>query len=467
MSKDLNRTIGKIYIQAQVCNETNLLIASGNDENFDFEVVRDADNNPYIPASSFAGMLRSHLEDHIDFSQSNSHQSAYDYLFGSKSTGDSDANSSLQSHMIISELYAIKDHTMTSFRDGVCIDYATGAAKKGEKYDYEFIQPGQLFQLTIEVTIREHCSDHLEAILSIITYIAEAGKNSDLYQGAFTTHKFGQLTFQNINIKYFDFAKEGMAHIWYKFLQQNAPAETSAQDLDISNKKFEEEYLHIKRVAKFKAEFEIVNRLIIGASELSKSTDGKKEPTRSSLTNTEGHYIISAKSVRGAIRHRCHKILNTIIKSDPDAFIHHLFGWVDNTKNEGTPIKGRIKFKDTSIAHNNKYSQTRIKVCRLTGKTIEGALLNEDLVERGIFSLDLEINNYSEKEIALVMMALKDMANQDLAIGANKTIGRGYVKGLTLQIQYNNQEVLRWDGEKFYLDASKTIEKCLTENQFA
>ena len=59
-------------------------------------------------------------------------------LFGySENNGDTEQDS-LQSAIVIQDI--LLENTEIVIRDGVCIDFYTGIAKEGQKYNYEAIE---------------------------------------------------------------------------------------------------------------------------------------------------------------------------------------------------------------------------------------------------------------------------------------------------------------------------------------
>lgn len=425
------RIIGKIVLQAQIENKTNLLISSGSDEQFDFEVVRDADNKPFIPGSSFAGMLRSYFEKQIDLTFSG-YKTQSDYFWGTRNAKETHT---YQSHIIIDDLF-MSNNTETSSRDGVSIDYATGVADN--KYDYEFVPPGASFTMNMEITLREGCD--VELIKSFVKFIVEEGEKQKYFQGAFSTHNFGMLEWKHTKVYFFDFKNKpkGDDNQWFKFLDKELTVEeikdfllpAEAIPLPEKNKT-------IRNDLTINATFTIKNNLIIGSPNFDIDTHTDKTHL---LAGKEP--VITGKSVRGALRHRSSKILKTISPGTTVEYIDSLFGFVDKERNKAKP--GRIKAKDVEISATKNHQQNRIKICRLTGKVIEGALMTEQMITRGTFNLVFTVQNYEATDLFILLQSLKDMVQQDLPVGGNKTIGRGILIGEELVIKDDEKEI-KWE----------------------
>ncbi len=160
------------------------------------------------------------------------------------------------------------------------------------------------------------------------------------------------------------------------------------------------------------------------------------------LTIAMGEPVLSAKSVRGAIRHRALRILKTLNPSDDKGRLRSLFGFVD----EQTKASAKAKFRsrESVIRNTHLHTQSRISICRLTGKTMPGALLTEEMIQGGHFSLELEIAEYRMEELKLVLLVLKDMIHEDLPIGGNKTIGRGVLIGDSLTVIGSDGNEINW-----------------------
>lgn len=430
-----SRIIGKMIIRAKITSLTNLLIATGDDTIFDFELVRDGNGNPFIPGSSFAGMLRDYFFKLADLSGC---EKLAEILWG---TEMGKTEYSYQSHLVVDDLLSVPGTWTTANRDGVKIEYETSVSEN--KYNYEFVNPGCVFTMNLEITLREGMDSN--KVKRFVKFIVEAGTGRKYYQGAFTTHSFGLLEWTDPEFYFFDFTnlKSNMAEDWFTFLQNDQQQKSGFAnlldpevlvDLDSIEPLPEKQQKPSLTVS---ALFRLKNTLLIGGSGyLGRQVD------KTYLTNAMGEPVLSAKSVRGAIRHRALRILKTLNPSDDKGRLRSLFGFVD----EQTKASAKAKFRsrESVIRNTHLHTQSRISICRLTGKTMPGALLTEEMIQGGNFSLELEIAEYRMEELKLVLLVLKDMIHEDLPIGGNKTIGRGVLIGDSLTVIGSDGNEINW-----------------------
>jgi len=192
--------------------------------------------------------------------------------------------------------------------------------------------------------------------------------------------------------------------------------------------------------------------LIIGSTDYRE--DGE-EIDKVQLKNSAGKPLLSAKSIRGPIRHRALRILNTINNLNSKQNINSLFGHVEKAPSN-IASKGRIRIKEYVFNDLEQLDmdqiQTRIKIDRFTQGTIDGALFTTQPIwhKSEILKIELELENYMEEEIALLLLVFKDLMTGDLPLGGDKSIGRGVLHGKKLKVikgdsHYLDMEILTPD----------------------
>ena len=440
-----NSLIGKIILKATITNKSPMVIASGKGDVVDFEVIRDNSGKPFIPAAGFAGMIR---DSFIRFNQNtdrdvNNH---LNYFWGCETK-----NSESQSHIIFDDL-KLKGNCVVMQRDGVAIDEKTNQGITGSKFDYELVEPDAKFLLNAEITIRQDFDPDI--FLQFLYYMAKKGENGEYQQGAFKSSGFGILNWTEIEIHRFDFPADGQN--WFKYLETNKTDKKSiypdlTQKLNWGNNK----------TLVINGKFSIRNSLIISMA--GDETQSDKAPDKTQLKDSSENPILTGKSLKGAIRHRAIKILNTIgySKVDLDQTIDNLFGFVDEKNKKAS--SSRIKSFETKVENANKSQiQPRIKIDRFTGGTIEHALMQSQPLwhNKESISLKFEIQDCTDAEAALMLFVMKDLFNEDLAIGGEKAIGRGTLKGIELNAKgtvSNKMIDLKFDKDGL-IDKSKIEE---------
>ncbi len=433
----MDKIVGKIIFRADVENISPMLIASGENDEFDFTVIRNCAGKPVIPASGFAGMLRESFKQIREHDGNNGIESLMEYFWGTDKT---DTQKTIQSHIIIDDLVLKNDEFKVCERDGVGIDHETMLAVDRSKYNYELLEPGAVFSLNIELTVREEYKKHIDTLTDFLHFIGQKGCNEYYRQGAFKTNGFGILKFSEIEIFKFDFPDDNKN--WFNFLEEK----TTPENIYKSDKKlsFEVKPDNILRIT---GRFSLKNSLIIRADIF--SADNELDLDKTHLKNSIGKPVISAKSIRGAVRHRALKILKTLEYNEPDKIVNSLFGYVGKSKKEAN--KGRLTTFETIVENVDATQvQPRIKIDRFTGGTIEGALMQSQPIWHKDEEIELrfEIKDYKEKEAGLMLLVMKDLMCEDLPVGGEKSIGRGVLVGELLKIEGLNGENTPFEFDK-------------------
>lgn len=413
-----DRITGKIIICANLVNDTPLVIGKGAGDANDIEVMRLPDGRPYIPASSIAGCLKR-------FMCVNGLSKENDYLWGR--TGKNEDNP-LQSHIRIDDLVPESTHPDDiTMRDGVKIDHEKGTAKDKQKYDYQLVEPGITFPFFAEITIRQ--SMHKIDLVCFISNLRTALNHQYFRIGAQTNTGFGKITCQDFKAYRYIFPKH--AEEWFDFVDSGS---IKIEALQLK----ESEVIDIAGSFSIEACFLLKTSLIIGAY-----GEKSEEPDKSHLRSRD-KFVLSGKSIRGAIRHRAVRILNTLGQNAEEK-INDLFGNVDEDNNKA--IKGRLLIEEY-VFNNDEVkpmTQDRIRIDRFTGGTINGALFNSEPIwttGRESIKLTFTIRKDAKPEDKkLLMFLLKDLWLEDLAIGGEKNVGRGILIGQEAKI-YNDGKLL-------------------------
>ncbi len=423
---DSNSSIQAIVvIEGKLKNESPFVIGKGEGDMIDLEIVKDEKGNPYIPATSFVGALKHHIEDVYQHESS-----AWDYFWGSKS----DKRGSTQSHFIVSDLRLSQGNALVSIRDGIAIDPKKGITKHQDKYDYEVVNNECIFNFKAEVKIRKKQSK--EDILPIIKTCLFELERGNVYIGAMTTKGFGRFKLTGAKVYLFCFPDDGKDYL--------VGLERGFSDNKLCNT---EEWGLLRRRHSnnliIDANFEIKNSLIIG----SYSSD-PKDPDKVNI-RFNGKPVISGTSFKGAIRARAVKILNTLIGSSDrgEELIRETFGWVETEEDEkrkkSKKYKSKVIVEESILENVCEKVQTRIKIDRFTGGVVEGALLEVKPVwhKSEKVNLKIRVKDCKPWEVGLMLLILKDLWTSDLPIGGEKAIGRGVLVGKDAIIHLNGRKI--------------------------
>ncbi len=418
---------GKIILKATLELLSPLQIGSGRSDNCDKDVLLDADRRPYIPASSFIGKLNAEMNDQ-DFSK-------YMGIYGRL---DKEVT---QSRLIIDDLLLVGNPDFNvNIRDGIRIDNKTGIVEDGAKFDYQVVEPGLSFALNMEFDVLDDgqlvkVKDWIKRISGML--------NSSFSVGARSSSGSGELKATELKVMCYPFDTEDGV-IDY-LLQKPRP---NCEELICPAKMAED-------VFAIKADYRIPSSLIVRSS--------PSDPFGSDAVHltSNGKFVLPGSSLRGALRARAQRIVNLLWGEVPAAkdFIRLLFGWSGKEDGVHYTIPSSLMVNEVEIDKVTTELQNRIKIDRFTGGTIESALFdsmplfpNSD--EAQIKDLRLSIKDALPSQKGLLLLLFKDLYTRDLAIGGEKNVGRGCLKGIKNSVWdqgveyadvFNQDDVTKWD----------------------
>lgn len=430
--------VGKIIVQGNLHLESPLIIGSGKDDLADIEVLKDKNGAPYIPGTSVIGVLKHYFEDNFkDNFPENTEDFKYFWGYDNKQEQES-----IQSSFICHDLNS--SNAKIIIRDGIKIDPKSQVAEDKGKYDFEIIEKGAVFDLFWEVTVRQiHKIHNKDTFERIVATIMEPLTSGSISIGAKTNNGFGKCKLENVIVAEFDFKnKEDV----FKWLKQDFSSVKSSLDKEIYQKKNNDFTIDAK--------FAMKNSIII------RSYSDKPDMPDSSNITSNGDFVLPGTSLKGAIRNRAAKILTTLKAEGAQQRIEDLFGTAgEKEDNDKIKIrKSRVTVEEKVIRNIEPEQQTRIKIDRFTGGTVKSALFNSMPLwnkEENSESINIiiKIRKFEPWEAGLLLQVLKDLWCEDLAIGGEKNVGRGILKGISA--------IIKWEDEKTHM--LKQIE--LTSNE--
>ncbi len=438
---------GKIMLQGVLECQSPLHIGSGSNTRSDMDILLDDEGKPFIPATSIVGVLRHAIKpDANDFKPD-----ANDFW------GYTNENDGRQSALCCSDLVCQTESPITTIRDGIEIDNATGIVKEQSKYDFEVVERGTRFLLHMELSYRDSDSDK-EFVRRMAATIHHVLRDKKITLGAKTMNGLGaiRLLEESTHIYEFDFSSKSNPDnsksdvlYWLKqdfSAKQPIDVETLGTPFAITSDNFS-----------INASFWLKNSLIVR----SYSAD-PNDPDATHITSGDD-LILPGTSLKGAIRARAERIVNTLDK--PQEILENLFGYVIEKKDKKEKSqkpdkkKAKIHVKETVLpkfVSNMQVLaseiQTRIKIDRFTGGTIESALFDTMPVfssgtkpanadPKELINLQIHVRDCQEHEAGLLLLVLKDLWTGDLAVGGEKNVGRGVFQGVQAKIAWNGQEL--------------------------
>lgn len=411
----------KYIIRASLKSVSPFLIASGESEEADKDAVLLPNGQPYIPASSIAGVLR-HL-----FDKKGIDEKVSKYLWGTKASDNED----FQSHLIIDNLVPVSE-TEISIRDGVKINSEKGTAEEGSKYDYQLVEPEVAFNFQAEATLREEIDE--SEFDDAIIFLGKLLQSKELRIGALSGFGFGKLNCEDIEIYKFNFPDD--ADAWFAFVETDKLSRIWKKRENLGN-----EIQLIKNQFKIKGQFKLKTSLLTATYGVDPT-----QPDKTQLMSNE-KFVLSGKSIKGALRHRALKIWSTQMpKKLAEKKLKEMMGWVESENPDEKASKSRLRVEEAIINRETAIAQEqpRIKINRFEGGAIPSALFSSEAIwnkNDREFEIMLTLNEYQPEEAVLLLQLLKDLWTGDLAIGGEKNIGRGLLIGKSAEILWDENRI--------------------------
>ncbi|RKX53363.1 MAG: hypothetical protein DRP50_05995, partial [Thermotoga sp.] len=290
-----------VIVKGKLKNISPFIIGKGKGDYRDIEILKDEKGVPYIPASSFVGALKHHIEENYR------KNSSWGYFWGNENT---------QSHFIESDL-RLKNHKPSiSFRDGVAIDNKRGIAREKAKFNYELVEEECPFELNAEIKVMG--DQNKDEILKILKTCIEELKDGNIFIGAMTSKGFGRFKLEDEEIFAFDFPKDGRAYL----LAVDSNFEKLGESKKYPFPSVEGLELRTKKDFTIDAIFSLKSSLII-----SSYATNPEEPDKVHI-KSDGKNAIPGTSLKGAIRSRAEKIINTL-GGNGEELLKKTFGWAD------------------------------------------------------------------------------------------------------------------------------------------
>lgn len=412
------KVMQKIVLTGTLQLNSPLIIGSGTEtesrtNEADLHILKNKQEKPFIPGTSLAGVLRDWL--------AGNNPAATDKLFGFVTQNDAGMND-IQSAVAVSDV--VLDNAMIVVRDGVSIDGYTGTGIKGAKYDYEAVERGATGNFSMVVTIRAYQEKNIPELNTLIEQMADR-LYTGIRVGALTAKGFGLVTVPDIVVDYYNFRDKNSVTSW--LLKQSSKKQ-------YFGKLAEEETGNAFVVD---GDFELLTSLLLrdqNVNEKSGDTKLNAVPMKS-----KGDYLIPGTSLKGVLRHQAEKILSVLGK--PESLLYNLMGYsVENESRKSRFIVNEVYFKNGVIEKD----QTRNRIDRFTGGTIESALftnraLYQEKPSVPVVHLHFEIMDCADWEAGLALFMLKDLWTGNIALGGEKSIGRGLLKGVSASISYKGE----------------------------
>lgn len=430
-----SKVIGRIVLKGRLVLASPLLIGAGANDNFtDLLVLKNKAGNPYIPGTSLAGVLRSLA-------------GACEKYFGALDT--------MQSCITTADVEL--ENSKLVIRDSVAIDPVRGVGLDGSKFDYELVERGAEGDFELVATIRQFQKDEFAVIRQFMETI---GKQllQGIFIGAKTTNGFGKVKAKkdSVQLHTYDYSKYADVKAW---LQQDSAANCQV----------------IKAETVAKAEdFVIEGSFALKSSLLVRSTDfedkdyeecSSGEKISAVQMRSRKDYVIPGATLKGVVRNQAYHICQALGKPAED-LLQEIFGSANDNGGKKTGYKGRLIAEETYIKEKgdvHDHPQTRNKIDRFTGATVDSALFTnipvwQNKADQPSVELRLVLKSYKPWEAGLLLFVLKDLWTGQVAIGGEKSIGRGTLSGINGKLLFAGHTVNIRDFGGFEVDNPQALE---------
>lgn len=403
----MKKVMRKIFYYVELKNTSPIHIGNGDNTNTDLDVILDKEGMFYIPGSSMAGSILHYLNE----------EERKLVLPELTIEGEKDKQT-IQSPVFFSDAFMIKDDgdkqpSNIEKRDGIRLD-ANKVTIKNNKYDYEIVPRGNVFQWRIEVTDRTGQNDLEEIIEKVIGAI----QNEEIKIGYKTTRGLGNLRVEKFGKKVFD--QGNIQEIFnfdpYEFDQYIDQTVIIPKDY--------------KRYTVIELDLALRSGLSIRTYNTQKGVEDYEH------IHSAGVPVIPGTSWNGLIRRCFDRYLNELNVS---LNMDEIFGTASDNK-----IKSYIYVHEGVLDGTKEVTQTRIRINPFTGGTVNSALYQEKSCYKGNTTLKIMIDNRLNKnELDIIMKLFKIFVN-DLnfgfaALGGETSIGRGLFT--VTEVKIDNEHV--------------------------
>lgn len=431
-----NRDIAeRVIIQGYLILETPAHFGSGDKGGLmDMPIILDPlEGRALLTGSSLAGALRSYLrEREIGYGETGSKESLYMSLFGSQEDNEGE-----QSFIIIHD--SIGEKPNVEWRDGVKIDPRTRIAKDKNKFDFELIEAGTSFPITIELLIQNNIKNKLIMGACIALEGLEKG---EIPLGFRKRRGFGQCRVKEWRVCRYDLTKPDGLIGWLtnnisgqKVITNLSSFFYSDMQKSDSQKPDQREYLIMDAL------FSLDGPLLIGSN-----SDQSNAPDSIHLHSKRNQIfvpIISGTALAGAMRARALRIANTLDKKgNAKKIVEDIFG-KDINSSEDKACASKLITTEKVIEKPLTHVQSRVKIDRFTGGAFPTALFNDQPIfgnNDTCVQLNIYIQQPTISQIGLLLLILKDLWTADLTIGGKSSIGRGRLLGKKANLIYKRMD---------------------------
>jgi CRISPR/Cas system CSM-associated protein Csm3 (group 7 of RAMP superfamily) len=413
-------------------------IGSAVSDTSDQTFARDAHGHIVLHGSTLAGALRSALTDRLAGYRENEATGA-SLLFGDGKTN--------QSLAIVFDGVS-RQPASASIRDGVRIEVGTGLAADGAKFDREVTLPG--IEVPIRVDLQIPADRDESSLLGFLDLALASLTDGSVRLGARRSRGMGAVVAGSFYARRYDLATtEGW--IEYGSSPHEGMPPGSAGPFDIPGTAISDAWSGYRSDIKLydaRCRLSIDVNLKVHGTLLVRSPGEEAGSADVSHLTEDGKAILSGTSLAGALRSRATRILNTLGCSDTPKLIDGLFGQTASKQLGSKTEASRLRVSESTISGNMRYRQTRVKIDRFTGSSIDTALFDVEPSAGGVIAVNVSVINPSDFDTGLCLLLVRDLIEGQLPLGGGASGGRGIVRGVaTVKLPDGSGGILDRDGD--------------------
>lgn len=431
-------------------------------------LLDEVSRRPLITGASLAGALRNYLREWqwgYELPLPSSDPQSPDYRDGVETEKDLWATAlfgghrgdelGAQSPLIVDDAVSAAATPLTvELRDGVALDARTRTAAAGKKYDYELLPVGTKFALRFELLLDEPGASsgdndkRKEALALALNGLAKG----EIHLGARKRRGFGACRVYRWTVTSYDLRRPRDLFAWLAadyqtWVLPSRPASPSDADITaLLGLREGAAPADRREIFAIEGRFEIDGSLMVrsGFGDSDEGPDAvhlhrradQQAGKNASKPPPRAAPVLPGTSVAGALRQRALRIAQTLAGQEEGAarLIDSMFGPAEITGGEAARAS-RVRVSENLLEGGHTLVQTRIKIDRFTGGTVEAALLEEAPHFGGAVTIQVTLRNPEAAEIGLLLLVWKDLWLGDLPLGGEISIGRGRLRGASAKLR--------------------------------
>ena len=312
------------------------------------------------------------------------------------------------------------------------IDSASGSALAGAKFNFEVLPAGSGFPLRLQLTVYDRIPHKLrrEDLLDAFGRLL-LGFGGEIALGGHSRRGLGRGGVKDWTVRRFGMAQRTDALAWLEHRGWGGGGDLTIEQLLKSKPLPAADRLSIHLTLALKGPI-----LIRGG------VAGTGNPDVLQFRE-KGQALIPGSSLAGALRHRAERIATKLWGAEASAeAVSELFGpMIEQTRKLRA---GRLQVSEGVLRNGKLEVQSRVKIDRFTGGSIETALFDEapfwpdpSAASHCDFTIALDAESGPDRYlIALLLQTVKDLWLGDLPLGGEIGHGRGVLEGRKATIRY-------------------------------